>query len=163
MDGVTKCPFCNSDLVPDPSRGCGFCPECKRESVMTLDPKVREAFIEAVSNIEDVKKLFEMQKFSLCLKKIDSVITVHVDCPDLWFMKSMLSMSNMQKYNYCTCKARSLLQQNKGLICLTMEDIDRMKKIVPKGWTAAPAEQPPAETAEPADEKRAFFGFVRKS
>ncbi|MBP6021213.1 MAG: hypothetical protein KA502_01315 [Candidatus Methanomethylophilaceae archaeon] len=159
MDDVPRCPYCKSVLVSDPATGCGFCPECKRESVISLDPKVRESFEECLSHLEDVKKLFEMQKYDLCLKKIDGVMDKMVECPDLWYMKSVLSMSNMQKYNYCTCKARSLIQQNRGLVYLSIEDIEKMKKMIPKGWNAAPVKP---ELPEPVEEKKTPFSFMRK-
>lgn len=142
MVGAFKCPFCNVELAAGGRNGYGFCTECKRGFVITDNPAVIAAHRAAAEHLDSIKMLFVQGQYDQCIKKVDGTIIELEDCPDIWFVKSILSMNNLQKYNFCTCKARSLIQQRFGLIAFTMEEVEQMKRSMPAKNTGSPPEKP---------------------
>jgi hypothetical protein len=93
-----------------------------------------DKYITLLESLCEIKRLFDNEDRSECLRLVENNIDENENCPDLWIVKAILVRSNPQLHNYCVMKARSLLSQNINLLIFKTDDLKNLKCDMPDNW-----------------------------
>ncbi|MFA6804986.1 MAG: hypothetical protein WCQ23_04985 [Candidatus Methanomethylophilaceae archaeon] len=76
-----------------------------------------------ISEIISLRRLINDGKFEECHGRVDADLEINDSVPDLWYVKSMVEMTNSNIHNYCILKARSLRKEGYDLVVFTDKEL----------------------------------------